>query len=207
MKNGRARSISWMTAAVLLVLAPARGSSALGSGPARPAPLAAEIERRSAGLKQGDQPVLARAAQDLAKGRRLLALHRLAMAEVSLATGTYLSTRPADQHKDMARFEAEWTRMGKVLHADLGPPSPAVLAGVQPAALRGLGEAAIPQVSAYYAASLEYGRSTTPGDGLFYLATAQAQRDFVELSRRLSMPTSLKPPPLRSLRAEIDGLQ
>ena len=207
MKNGRARSISWMTAAVLLVLALARVSSGLGSGPARPDPLAAEIERRSAGLKQGDQPVLARAAQDLAKGRRLLALHRLAMAEVSLATGTYLSTRPADQHKDMARFEAEWTRMGKVLHADLGPPSPAVLAGVQPAALRGLGEVAIPQVSAYYAASLEYGRSTTPGDGLFYLATAQAQRDFVELSRRLSMPTSLKPPPLRSLRAEIEGLQ
>jgi hypothetical protein len=217
MKNGRARSISWMTAAMVLVFALARVS--FGSGPA-PDPVAAEIEHWSAflrsdaashgvwaGLKQGNQPLLARAAQDLAKGRRLLALHRLAMAEVSLATGTYLSTRPADQHQDMARFEAEWTRMGKALHGDLGPPSPAVLAGVQPAALRGLGEAAIPQVSAYYAASLGYGRSKTPGDGLFYLATAQAQRDFVALSRRLSMPTSLKPPPLRSLRAEIEGLQ
>src|SRR4029077_16502617 len=160
-----------------------------------------------AGLKPEVQPLLAHAAQDLTAGRRLLALHRLALAEVSLATGTYLSARPADQQRDLARFEAEWTRMGQVLHADLGPPSPALLAGVKPAALRALGEAAIPQVRAYYVASLEYGRSTTPADGLYYLATAQAQRDLTELCRRLSTPSSLQPPPLRSLRAEIDGLQ
>lgn len=219
MKNGRARSISWITAAVLLSLAVARVSSGLGAGPS-PDPLAAEIERWSAflrsdaaahgvwaGIRQGNQPLLARAARDLGQGRRLLALHRLAIAEVGLATGSYLSARPADQHKDMGHFEAEWARMGKVLRGDLGPPSPAVLAGVQPAALRALGEVAIPQVRAYYVASLEYGRSTTPGDGLYYLATAQAQRDLVELCRRLSTPASLKPPPLRSLRAEIDGLQ
>lgn len=188
---------------MLLILALARVSSGLGAG-SSPDPLAAEIR---AGLKQGNQPLLARAARDLAQGRRLLALHRLAMAEVGLATGTYLSARPADQRQDMARFEAEWRRMGKVLRGDLGPPSPTALKDVRPAALRGLGEAAIPQVRAYYVASLDYGRSTTPGDGLFYLATAQAQRDLVELCRRLSTPTSLKPPPLRSLRTEIDGLQ
>ena len=219
MKDGRARSVSWMAAAVLLSLATARVSPGFSSGPA-PDPLVAEIERWSAflrsdaashgvwaGLKRGNQPLLARAAQDLAQGRRLLALHRLTMAEVGLAAGAYLSARPADQHQDIARFEAEWARMGKALRGDLGPPSPAALAGVQPAALRALGEAAIPQVRAYYVASLEYGRSTTPGDGLFYLATAQAQRDLVELCRRLSTPASLKPPSLRSLRAEIDGLQ
>jgi hypothetical protein len=187
---------------MLLALALARVSAGLGSGPA-PDPLAAEI---GAGLKKGKQPLLSQAARDLAQGRRLLALHRLAMAEVGLATGTYLSAHPADQ-RDMTRFEAEWARMGKALRGDLGPPSPDALAGVQPAALRALGEAAIPQVRAYYRASLDYGRSTTPGDGLFYLATAQAQQDLVALCRRLSTPTSLKPPPLRSLRAEIDGLQ
>jgi hypothetical protein len=215
MKNGRARILSWILAAMVLILA--LGGISL-AGP--PDPLAAEIERWSAflrgdaashgiwaGIRQEDQPLLARAARDLAQGRRLLALHRLAMAEVGLATGSYLSARPAEERKDMARFEAEWARMGKELSGDLGRPSPAALAGVQPAALRALGEAAIPQVRAYYVASLDYGRSTTPGDGLFYLATAQAQRDLVELCRRLSTPTSLKPPPLRSLRAEIDGLQ
>jgi hypothetical protein len=224
MKNRRARSAFRMgiaAVAMLLVLALARVSPGLGAGSSGPAPdpLAAEIERGSAflrsdaashgiwvRLKREDQPLLARAAQDLAKGRRLLALRRLTVARVSLATGDYLSARPADQLKDQARFEAEWARMGKVL-GDLGPPSPAALAGVTPAALRALGEAAIPQVRAYYVASLEYGRSTTPDAGLYYLATAQAQRELTELCRRLSTPSSLQPPPLRSLRAEIDGLQ
>jgi hypothetical protein len=220
MRNGRARKVFWIAA--LLILALARVSPGLGAGPGSPSPdpVAAEIERWSAflrgdaashgiwpGFKQNDQPLLALAARDLAQGRRSMALRRLATAEVSLATGAYLSARPADQHQDLKRFEAEWARMGQVLRGGLGPPSPDVLAGVQPAALRALGEAAVPQVGAYYSASLDYGRSTTPGDGLFYLATAQAQRDLAETCRRLSTPSSLKPPPLRSLRAEIDGLQ
>ncbi len=225
MKNRRDRGVYRMgiaAAAMLLVLALMRVAPGLGAGPSSPTPdpLAAEIERWSAFLRGGDashgigddlkkenQPLLALAAQDLAGGRRLLALRRLAVARAALATGAYLGGRPADQHKDLARFEAEWARMGKVLGGELGPPSPTALAGVKPAALRALGEAAIPQVRAYYTASLEYGRNTTPDDGLYYLATAQAQREILELCHRLSTPSSLKPPPLRSLHAEIDGLQ
>ena len=78
---------------------------------------------------------------------------------------------------------------------------------MQPAALRALGEAAIPQVRAYYVASLDYGRSTTPDDGLYYLGTAQAQRELTDLCRQLSTPSRLHAPPLRSLRTEIEGLQ
>jgi hypothetical protein len=207
--------------AMLLVLALARVLPGFGAGPANPPdPLAAEIEHWSAflrsdvashgdwvGIKQGAQPQLTRAAQDLAHGRRLLALHRLVMARESLAIGVYLSQRPAEQRKDMARFEAEWGRMGKVLQADLKPATPDVLAGVQPAALRALGEAAHPQVREYYVASLDYGKSTTPDDGLYYIATAEADRQLLELCRRLSTPSALKPPPLRSLRPEIDALQ
>src|SRR5881275_2950737 len=108
MRNGQARSVSWMgiAAVAMLVLALARVFPGLGAGPASPSPdpVAAEIGRWSAflrsdaashgtwaGFKKDNQPLLARAAQDLANGRRLLALHRLAMAEVSLATGAYLS--------------------------------------------------------------------------------------------------------------------
>jgi hypothetical protein len=223
MKNRRDRGVYRVgiaAAAMLLVLALARIALSAGPSSPPPDPLAAEIERWSAflrsdaasrgtwiDLKKENQPLLALAAQDLAGGRRLLALHRLATARVALATGAYLGARPAGQHNDLARFEAEWARMGKVLGGELGPPSPTVLASVKPAALRALGEAAIPQVRAYYRASLEYGRNTTPDDGLYYLATAQAQQEILELCRRLSTPSSLQPPPLRSLRAEIDALQ
>ena len=73
--------------------------------------------------------------------------------------------------------------MGKVLHANLGPPSASALAGVHPAALRALGETAIPQVREYYTPSLDYGRNTMPEEGLVYLGTAQAERDLVALCR------------------------
>jgi hypothetical protein len=225
MKKGQARNVSGAgiaAIAMLSILTLAGVSTVLGaagSSSPSPDPLAAEIERWSAflrsdaaakgvwpQLKAGEQPLLAHAAQDLSHGRRLLALHRLALARTDLAIGTYLSQLSAAQHQE-AGFEAEWARMGKVLHADMGPPSPTALAGVQPAALRALGEAAIPQVRAYYVASLDYGRSTMPDDGLYYLGTAQAQRDFVELCRRLSVPQSLRQPPLRPLRTEIESLQ
>ena len=48
--------------------------------------------------------------------------------------------------------------MGGVLRgSELAPPAADALAGVRPAAVRALGEAALPQVRVYYEASLEYG--------------------------------------------------
>jgi hypothetical protein len=41
------------------------------------------------------------------------------------------------------------------------------------------------RVRVYYDASREYGRSTTPDSGLFYLGSAQAERDFAAFARRL----------------------
>jgi hypothetical protein len=96
--------------------------------------------------------------------------------------------------------------MGTVLAPDLAAPRADALAGVQPAALRALAEAALPQVRAFYEASLEYGRNTMPDSGLFYLGSAQAQRDFVAFARTLSV-TAPAPPPLRALGPELDALQ
>jgi len=45
--------------------------------------------------------------------------------------------------------------------------------------VRALAEAAQPQVKVYYEASLDYGRSTTPESGLYYIGTAQAAREWV----------------------------
>jgi len=97
--------------------------------------------------------------------------------------------------------------MGSALEDNLTAPDPNVLAGVHPAALRALGEAALPQIRAYYEASLEYGRNTVPGQGLYYLGAAQAERELVDLSRKLSQPSGRRAPPLRSIAPELNALE
>lgn len=182
-------------------------------------PLAAEAVRSSevlrshnetqgiwAEVKKGSQPILARAEEDLRAGRRVVAVQRLANVRASLATASYLGGRSAES-KDTGAFEVEWTRMGGVLRDHLGKPSPTALEEVTPAAVRALGEAALPQVRLYYESSLEYGRNSMPGDGLYYLASAQAQREAISLFRDLSTPSERRVPPLRALKAELDGLQ
>ncbi|HEX6863625.1 MAG TPA: hypothetical protein VF414_12450 [Thermoanaerobaculia bacterium] len=174
-------------------------------------PLAAEIERWSAflesrpaedKLRQQTQPALARAGEALGQGRRLLATERLVKARERLAIDAYMGRRPAEQRKDLAAFEAEWKRMRDPLLA-----KPPATEDLRPAAVRALAEASLPQVRAYYDASLEYGRNTMPEQGLFYLGAAQAQREAVELLRTLSAPSSRRAPPVRSLRPEIDALE
>jgi hypothetical protein len=203
--------------ALLFALLACRGA---GEASASRDPLAAEIERWSALLhsetatpgiraeaRQANQVTLARADKDLRDGRRLLALQRFAGVRESLAAAAYLSERPAGQRKDMAGFEAEWARMGGVLRENLGAPSASALEGVEPAAVRALGEAALPQVRAYYEASLEYGRNTMPDQGLYYLGAAQAQKELAAFCRTLSAPTPRRAPPVRPLHAELDALE
>ena len=138
-------------------------------------PLAADIERWSALLRnhpasdqgwarieQSAQPGLEGAREALRHGRRLLALSRLASVRVDVGAATYVLERSPEQRRTAAGFEAEWTRMAGPLGDDLASPSPAALAGVRPAVARAMGEAALPQVRAYYQASLAYGQSTTP---------------------------------------------
>jgi hypothetical protein len=194
-------------------------SAAAGRAGEATDPLAAEIERWSAFLRQnsskdelwtqikeGAEPVLARAEEAQRDGRRLLALLRLASARADLAAAAYVQERPAAERKEAASFEAEWTRMGSELREAMGAPSPGALAGVLPAAVRAMGEAALPQVRILYEASLEYGRNTMPEYGLYYLGSAQAQREFAAFCRRLS-GSGAPEPPLRALRAELDGLE
>jgi hypothetical protein len=183
-------------------------------------PLAVEIDRWSAfvkvhpatdeiwkQIKDGSEAVLSRASEALRAGRRLLALQRLAYAREQLLAATYMGGRSAEERKDTARFEAEWTRLGTLLQADLPTPRADAVATLQPAAVRALAEAALPQVGIYYHASLEYGRNTMPDSGLFYLGAAQAQRDFVAFARTLSEPSSGKPPAMRALGPDLDALE
>lgn len=145
-------------------------------------------------VKKGSGPLLARAESALRAGRRLLAMQRLAVARVNLEAGS----RTAGV--DPASFEARWKSEGAALN------QPLRLSSIQPALFRALAEIAAPQVHTYYEASLEYGRSTAPENGLYYLATAHAQKSFVEFTRRISHPTPY-PPVLRSLQNELDSVE
>jgi hypothetical protein len=195
------------------------GLAAAGTAEKTGDPLAAEIERLSAILrngtesseiwndvKQGSQPALDRAEQALRDGRRLLAIQRLAPPMTNVVGAAYVAERPAAVRTDSG-FEAERERMGGVLRAELGQPSPSAFDGVQPAAVRALGEAALPQVRAFYDASLDYARNTMPVYGLFYLGSAKGAHDFAAFARELSQPAGKPAPPLRSLAVELDALE
>ena len=122
-------------------------------------------------LKESTSPVLARAEEAVSDGRWYLALQRLAPARANLAAQAIVEQMPPQKRGDMQAFEAEWKRAGGELAADLKTPSPDALAGVTPAAVRAIGEAALPQVRVFYDASLEYGRNTMAEAGFFLLFT------------------------------------
>ena len=205
---------------VVLMLVVAFGAGAAGARARAAAdPIAAEIARWSAfvkshsatdeiwkQIKDGSEAMLGRAQDALGAGRRLLALQRLAYVRSDLLAATYMAQRSAAERADTGAFDAEWKRMGAVLRDDLAAPRADALAGVQPAAVRALAEAALPQVRVYYEASLEYGRNTMPDSGLFYLGSAQAQREFVALARSLGERSGPSAPPLRALGPELDAL-
>ena len=158
-------------------------------------------------VKEGAGPALARSEQALHEGRRLLALHRLAAVQADLGAALFLLGRPAEERQQAAAFEREWQRVGIELGAATLASSAAAFEAIRPAAVRAIGEAALPQVGAYYDASLDYGRNTQPESGLFYIGVALAQRQFADFCRTLSIPTSLAPPPLRGLGPELVTLE
>jgi hypothetical protein len=202
-------------AVILLIAAAASPSRATHSGD----PLADEIGRWQAyvrgnsstdenwlQIKVGSEAALAKADEALRAGRRLLALQRLASARVHLAAFSYTAEHPGAA-RDQRSLEAEWNRMGKTLQPDLGPLTAGSLSSVSPLAVRALAETTLPQVREFYDASLEYGRNTMPSSGVFYLGSAQAQREFVAFCRSLPRPPSQALPPLRPLSDELAGLE
>jgi hypothetical protein len=183
-------------------------------------PLAAEIQRWDAYLKnntskdemwlqikEGSEAGLARVEEAMKGGWRLLALQRLGAVAPNLESSEYLASLTAEQRKSDAAFEEAWKRAGSAVPGALKPPAATTMQGVAPAAVRGMGEASLAQVHVFYDASLDYERNTMPDAGFFYLGLAKAQGDYAELCRSLSKPSTLRPPPLRSLAPELDALE
>jgi hypothetical protein len=205
--------------AVLATLAAALASVQCGTA-RRADPLAAEIARWSA-FVEGDtaseairvqvrdaaRPVVASAREALDRGWRLLALMRVGVARENLSALLHADDPATPPRGDSLGFESEWARVGAALREDLAPARSDAFAGLRPAAIRALAEAAHPQVRVYYAASRDFGRNTAPDNGRFYLGAAQAQREFVDLCRSLAVPARGRAPALRPLGADLDSLE
>lgn len=179
-------------------------------------PLATEIERWTTAIRDTTNhddlwkqsvssaaPVMTGAADALRQNRRLLAFQRMARARTPLAASLYARDH-ADAGRTIPALEAEWTRTGAELDRDSARTD---FAAIRPALVRALAEAAAHQSRVHHGASLEYGRNTEPVYGLYYLGVATAQRELVDLCRRLSGPSAGSAPPLRSFAVEIDSLE
>ncbi len=194
-------------------------------------PLAEEIARWSAfvaadtagdafsvSILRATTGALAQSRASLERGRRLHALLRLGAARTYLEALAFMREHPEAAASQEA-LEAEWKRSGAALLAEEPAAVAASLAGVRPAAVRAMGEAAIPAVRISYDASLEYGRATDAHSGLYYLGEAHAQRRMVELCRSLGeaaaagapagagAPPAAAEPAFRALGPEIEALQ
>jgi hypothetical protein len=213
------RSTIFLAFAAFLVIVLVLGAPAAPDLAGRD-PLAREIDRWAtflretksadenwAQVRQATEPVIAKAREALRDRRRLLALQRLAAARMYPAGFSWILSIPAEQRKTIGQLDDEWGRTGRFLKTELGGVSPGSFSGIHPAAVRAIAEATIPQVRAYYDASLEYGKNTRPDDGYLYLGAARAQRDLIDLCRRLSTSSALRPPPLRSVASELDALE
>jgi hypothetical protein len=115
------RGASWIAAAFA-------GGALLAHASPPADPLAAEVERWSASLredrstddfskqvKEGATAGMVRIEQAMKDGQRQLALLRMSSVASDVAALRYLKERPAEQRQDMSSFEAEWKRMGGVL--------------------------------------------------------------------------------------------
>ncbi|MEO8432591.1 MAG: hypothetical protein ABI592_13850 [Acidobacteriota bacterium] len=207
-----------LSAAMLVLLVARTGATAASSGAHGKDPLAAEIAKWSAyvrnnaskddlwgQIKPGSEAMLTRADDALRDGRRLVALQRLAAARVNLAAYSYLNGLPSLERNDAPAFEREWTRLAKTYGGGTAPAE--ALAGIQPAAVRAVAEAALPQAREYFDASRDYAHNTEPRFGFLYLGTAKAQTEFVEFCRSLSEPPAGRRPAIRGIHSELDALE
>lgn len=181
--------------------------------------LATEIERWSKFFRENTStdemwkqvkgsvgPALERVEKARQDKRDLAALLRFASVRENLSASAYLQSLPAEARRP-AGFEAEWKRMGGLLKPALTAASPRALEGIEPLALRALGEAALPKPRIYYDASVEYGRNTMPDSGLYYIGAAQSQVEFVALARSLSVRTGQSAPAVRAIDGELQALE
>lgn len=158
-------------------------------------------------IRQGSEPTLVRAREAAEAGYAWLALYRLAAVYGNLEAYAYTQRFTPAQLADSAAFLDAWSRTQAELRDGLDAPRPEAMAGIGPAVVRACGEAALPQTRIYFDASPAFARETDPASGFIYLGLARAQQGLVDFCRGIGRSSAQSEPPLRSLDADIDGLE
>lgn len=139
----------------------------------------------------------ARIAQKIAAAREAttpeLRLYRLRDAYVAVKTQEFLAAHP-----NANELEALWKRFPSKKRA----PSRGTLLE------RALLEESANYGDKFWAASLPYGKASSPQDGMYYLAEGQARRGFADFVASLPPPATNEAPPDRDqLRAALQQLE
>ncbi|HEX6099889.1 MAG TPA: hypothetical protein VF432_26485 [Thermoanaerobaculia bacterium] len=134
--------------------------------------------------------LLAGCAKDVA----VVDVYRSREAFLKQETEAFLAKNPVE---DFAALEQAWKDAGESY------PQPAVKAG--PLLQTAMAEVARNRADKLYRASLPYGKASSPNDGLYYLAQAEASRKFADsivLKGRREAP-----PDREQLRAALQSLE
>lgn len=135
--------------------------------------------------------LLAACAND---ARQDVDLYRSREPYLKQQTEAYLAKHPAE---DVAALEQLWK------DAAAGYPQPAVKAG--PLLQTAMAEVARNRAEKLYRASLPYGKASSPGDGVYYLAQAEASRTFAD---SIAVHGRREAPPDREqIRAALQSLE
>jgi hypothetical protein len=205
----RSRSIWFATACIGLMLAGSscrseRRNTALESAVDR------EVVRLDALLKQLNNGAMPAGLKPLASQYRTeldavkasevpeLKLYRLRNPHIGIETLRFVTTH-AGALNSLAAFEEVWQAESDEFGA---------LDRVEGTALqRGLYQSAANRAQILSRASLPYGRSSSPGDGLFYLGEAEGNRQFAQFVSTLPEASEEETPSPSAISSALDALE
>jgi hypothetical protein len=157
-------------------------------------------------VRESAEPLLIRAEQALADGKRLYALHVIGAIRGNLYSVKYINELPSKTRREFAAFEEEWKKIGAQLSPVLAGKEKPDFNGLSDAT-RAIAEAAFSEVKVYYESSLDYGRDTDPDSGLFYLGLAQGQLDLARFCSGLKDAQQSKPHSGDQIADEVDEFE
>lgn len=127
-----------------------------------------------------------------------LRLYRLREPFIGTETLAYLTSH-SEAAKELRAFEKLWKEERSVIERDSSVSGNRVQ--------RALHEAALNRSRVLFHASLPYGRASSPGDGLYYLSEAVANRRFADFLRSLGGDSKESSPSSEAVASALEGLE